>query len=201
MCAVSVPGPPLINVSASSSCAKNVSLPSLPLKVSRPGPPVSVSSSLPRGHEVVSGPAIEDIVALLGVQQVVPRTAVDRVRRRSATQEVVVALAARDHVGPGEVQAGSAGTASVEVIVAAEKVHLEIEGVRREREVDVAVAARREAALARGHEVVAFRAVDDDPVGSGPERGRDLDLRGVDLRRRTRGRRHRLAGRGSASRS
>ena len=81
-----------------------------------------------------------------------------------------MALPSGDHDGAGEVQAGSAGAAGVEVIVAAEKVHLEIEGVRRERDVDVAVAARREAALARRHEVVALGPVDDDAVGRCSER-------------------------------
>ena len=117
-----------------------------------------------RGHEVVSGTAVEDIGALLRVQKVVPRAALDESaadppRRRSSWPSPPVITS-----GAGEVQAGSSGTAGVEVIVAAEKVHLEIEGVRRERDVDVAVAARREAALARRHEVVAFRPEDDDAV-------------------------------------
>ena len=187
-------------MSASSSCAWNVSLPSFPLNVSWPGPPVRVSSSPPAVMVSSPGPTVEDVVPLLRVQHVVPGAAVDRVGHGSAAQEVVVAFSARDHGGPGEVQAGSSGAASVEVVVASEEVHLERERVRRERDVDVAVTARREAVLPGGHEVVALGAVDDHAVRSGPERRRDLDLGGVGLRRRLRGRRHRPAGRGSASR-
>jgi hypothetical protein len=79
------------------------------------------------------------------------------------------------------VEPGTALASAVEVVVAAERVHLEREGGRRERDVDVAVGARREAVLAGGHVVRALRAVDDDPVRRVAERGRDLDLRDVRL--------------------
>jgi hypothetical protein len=84
------------------------------------------------------------------------------------------------------VEPGTALPAPVEVVVAAEQVNLEQEGARRERDVDVAVAARRESVLPRGHVVGAFGPVDHDPVGGIAERGRDLDLREIRLGRRAR---------------
>jgi hypothetical protein len=81
-------------------------------------------------------------------------------------------------------EAGAALAATVEVVVAVEQVDLELESPRCEGDVDVAVAARGEAVLPRGHVVGAFRPVDHDPVSRVAERRRDLDLRDIRLGRR-----------------
>ena len=129
-----------------------------------------------------------------------PGAAVDRVELRAAAQERLVPVAARDHDRPEEVEAGARLAAAVEVVVAAEQVHLELEGAGREASVDVAVRAGGEAVLAGGDVVGPLGPVDDDAVGRVAERRRRSRSRGRSARPSRRGRRRRRAGRGSASR-
>ena len=145
------------------------------------GPPISVSSSPPPASRSSPCAAVEDVVRLLPAKLVVARPAVDRVGLRAAAQQRLVALAAGDDDRPEEVQPGPRLAAAVEVVVAAEQVHLELERAGRERDVEVAVAARGEPVLAGGEVVGPLGAVDDDAVGGVPERGGDLDLREVRL--------------------
>ena len=181
-----MPGPPLNSVSASSSWPRMMSSPPDPAKVSTPGPPVPVVVPVAEGERVVARPAVDDVVLLLALDVVVPEAAVDLVRIRAAAQEDVVPLVAPELDRTEEVEAGAALAATVEVVVAAEHVGLEVEDPRRESDVDVAVIVQRNAVLPRRHDVGALRRVDDDRVGEVAERGVDLDLGDVELGRRSR---------------
>ena len=152
-------------------------------------------------EDVVAGAAVEGVVRLLAAKLVVAGAAVDRVGLRAAAQQRLVAFAAGADDRPEEVEPGSRLAAAVEVVVAAQEMHLELERAGRERDVEVAVAARGEAVLAGGEVIGPLGAVDDDAVGGVSERGGDLDLRAGSTRKLRRGRRSRRDGRGSASRS
>lgn len=136
-------------------------------------------------EDVVTVAALEGVDPFLPTELVVPRAAVDRVGLGASAQERLVSRPACQHDRPEEVEPGATLAASIEVVVAAEQVNLEVEGAGGERHVDVAVAARREAVLARRHVVGAVRPVDHPLVAGIAEGGRDLDLGDVRLGRRS----------------
>ena len=82
------------------------------------------------GEHVVAGAAVEDVVRLLPAKLVVAGAAVDRVGIGAAAQERLVALTAGEDDRAEEVEPGARFAAAVEVVVAAEQVHVEPEGAR-----------------------------------------------------------------------